>query len=223
MMVLDRVPMPEQEDAPSRPWLRWLSVAGLGWASLFLAGVVIGFSMRHIEKGSALAARPVLTLVVLVGLLAACLWMLVRALRTPAGEEPLTRKERLNRNILIACGALGGVMGVAVATAERGQLGSGGGFFSNSPLPYGFALLLVLVTGIVVPAISIYWHRHAADEQEADAYKVGALYALSIYMIGTPVWWFAWRGGFAPAPDGIAIYMITVATAGAIWMYKKYR
>jgi hypothetical protein len=81
----------------------------------------------------------------------------------------------------------------------------------------------VLLIGLLLPAVSIYWHRHATDEVEADAYKTGALYALNVYMIGAPVWWFLWRGGLAPAPDGIAIYFITVATVGVIWLYRKYR
>jgi hypothetical protein len=93
---------------------------------------------------------------------------------------------------------------------------------SNAPLPPGFALALVLIIGVLLPAVSIYWHRHATDEVEADAYKVGALYALNVYMIGAPVWWLLWRGGLAPAPDGTIIYFGIVATMGVIWIRKKY-
>ena len=41
-------------------------------------------------------------------------------------------------------------------------------------------------------------------------------------MIGAPVWWFAWRGGFAPEPDGVIIYAVTVSVLGIIWIWKKY-
>jgi hypothetical protein len=41
-------------------------------------------------------------------------------------------------------------------------------------------------------------------------------------MIGAPVWWFAWRGGFAPEPRGVIIYVATVSVLGIIWIWKKY-
>ena len=158
-------------------------------------------------------------------LLAGCVWLILRDVRRPTGEEPLTRKERLNRNILIGSGALGGAMGVTMVLAvlASGQEITPGTVLSSAPLPAGVALVLVLVLGLVVPAISIYWHRTAVDEQEADAYKTGALFGLYVFMIGAPAWWFAWRGGFAPEPNGIAIYFATILTVGAIWIWKKYR
>jgi hypothetical protein len=134
----------------------------------------------------------------------------------------LTRKERLNRNILFLCAALGGVMGLGMSLAGDGGLADGGGLFSNAPLPTWLAVVLVLIIGLVVPIISFFWHR-TVDEQEADAYKTGALWAFYVYGVGAPIWWLSWRGGFAPEPSGIAIYFATMLTVLIVWTWKKYR
>ena len=147
-------------------------------------------------------------------------FLLVRQLKAQTGEDPLTHKERLNRNLLIVSGLLGGATSLAMAFAVEGGLESGA--LSNEPLPPVVAVLLILVLGVLVPVISFFWHR-IIDEQEADAYKTGAVYAFYVFGIGAPVWWLAWRGGFVPPPDGFIIYFATVFTLGAVWLWKKYR
>ena len=93
--------------------------------------------------------------------------------------------------------------------------------FSDQPLPPLTAALVIAVIVLILP-VSLYWQR-VVDEQEADAYKTGALWGIYVYWIGAAVWWFAWRGGFAPEPNGILIYFATIFTVGAIWLWKKYR
>jgi len=200
-----------------------LKAIGLGILTLFLMGFVVGFTAAHLNGtkaitlgGGAMWAGAALAA-------AGCAWLLTRMIKKTARlTAPATRRERLNRNILVACGLLGGVIGGTMVLANREAL-EAGNIFNDAPLPAGIALVIVLVLGVVVPALSIYWHRSAVDEQEADAYKTGALYGLYVFMIGAPVWWFAWRGGFAPEPDGPLLYMATVLTVGAVWMWRKYR
>ncbi|MFN3726058.1 MAG: hypothetical protein ACK4SZ_07105 [Allosphingosinicella sp.] len=211
----------EQNIVASRFW-RWLRIVGLSLVAVFLVGVAGGFAAAHLERGEGLGLVAIAFLAADALLLAGCVWLIVRDVRRPTGEEPLTKKERLNRNLLIGSGALGGVMGVLVMLASNQDLAKAS-VFSDAPLPAGVALLMVLVLGLVVPAISIYWHRSAVDEQEADAYKTGALWGMYVFMIGAPLWWFAWRGGFAPEPNGILIYFATITTMGVIWIWKKYR
>lgn len=225
-MTARRMAMTDIEDEiiASRFW-RWLRIVGLSLAAVFLTGVAGGFIAAHVESGGDVGLFMVAFLAADALLLAACVWLILRDLRRPTGEEPLTKKERLNRNILIGSGAIGGSIGVLVVLASltSGQEIAPDTVFSSAPLPAGVALVVVLVLGLVVPALSIYWHRSAVDEQEADAYKTGALWGMYVFMIGAPLWWFAWRGGFAPEPNGIAIYFATVLTVGLIWMWKKYR
>ena len=225
-MTARRLDMTEMEDeiVASR-FGRWLRIAVLGLATIFLVGVAGGFIAAHIERGGGIGLFPTAFLIGVAALLAGCIWLLVRIISKPTGEEPLTAKERLNRNIVLGSGAMGGVMGILVvlaswASGEKIEPLTG---FSDGPLPTGVAVVLVLIIGLFVPALSFIWHRRAVDEQEADAYKTGALYGIYLYMIGAPVWWFAWRGGFAPEPDGVAIYFATITTVGAVWLWKKYR
>ena len=222
-MTAWRLDMTDREDTiiGSRFW-RWLRVAVLGLALFFLVGVAAGFLAAHSERGGGFGLFPVAFLGGVALLFAGCVWLIARDVRRPTGEEPLTKKERLNRNLLLGSGLLGAVMGALVMLGSNQDLAQAD-VFSDAPLPAGVALMMVLVLGLVVPAISIYWHRSAVDEQELDAYKTGAMWGMYLYMIGAPIWWFAWRGGFAPAPDGVAIYVATITTMGAIWVWKKYR
>lgn len=213
--------MAEAEDVGASPLWRWLRIAALLTGVVFLGGVAAGFITAHLERGGPFSLYAIGVLAGLALAIIACGWFAVRALRAPSPGGPPTAKERLNRNILMGSGLLGLVTAIAV-TASADNVAEAD-FFSEAPLPQGVAIALVLMLGVVMPALSVFWHRNVVDEQEADAYKVGALYGLYVYMIGAPVWWFAWRGGFAPEPNGVFIYFATVTTVGVIWIWKKYR
>src|SRR5690349_5783324 len=172
MMALGYKDMDEAENLGSARLWRWLRIVGLSLALIFSLGVIAGFVMGHVDRGHDFTTRgiAILAAMVLAGLV--CSWLLVRELKKPTGEEPLTPKERLNRNLIISCGALGGLMGAALMIAQGG-LPDSGGLFSNAPLPTWVAILMVAILGGLLPVISIFWHR-TVDEQEADAYKTGA-------------------------------------------------
>lgn len=215
--------MVEAEDVGAARFGRGARIAGWGAATAMLVLIGVGFVGAHVADGGSLswAGGGVLATIVLLALL--CGWRLVRVLRMPGtDDEPLTPRERLNRNILAGSGLIGGAMAMVILFGSPDGLEAGSAF-SNTPLPPGIAIVLVAVTGLLIPAVSFYWHRSAADEQEADAYKTGTLVGMYVYWIAAPVWWFAWRGGFAPAPDGIAIYFLTIFSVGVIWLWKKYR
>ena len=225
-MTARRLDMTDMEDEiVASHFGRWLRTTGLSLAVFALIGVAVGFLIAHNEHGGEFGLYPTAFLVGVALLLAGCIWLLVRNVSKPTGEEPLTAKERLNRNIIMGSGALGGVMGMLVVLAiwASGEEVEPFAAFSNAPLPTGVAVVLVLVIGVIIPVMSFVWHRSAVDEQEEDAYKTGALYGMYVFMIGAPVWWFAWRGGFAPEPNGVIIYFATIVTLGAIWLWKKYR
>lgn len=212
----------ENDTAPSPIW-RIVKIAGLGLGTLFCIGMVAGFSAAAFGAGEAIGAMDIAILTGLVLIAIGAGWLLVRNLRPARAEEPLTPREKRNRNILTVSGLLGGAMGVLIMLAQGVEPGAPMQLFSSDPLPATVAIILVVLTAVVLPVISYFWHRTAIDEQEADAYKTGALWGLYLFMIGAPVWWFAWRGGFAPAPDGVAIYFATITVVGAVWTWKKYR
>jgi NADH:ubiquinone oxidoreductase subunit 6 (subunit J) len=219
MMEQVMKPAFEQQAISARPW-RWMRRVALSLGLVVLAGVAAGLIVGSIDHGHGISGRiaAILTLVVLLAI--GCFWLLVRELRTPTGEEPPTRQERLNRNLLIVSGALGGLTAAVLMLAGR-QSGSAE-LFSNAPLPPALALALVLLLGIAVPVIAYFWHRNV-DEQEADAYKTGALYGMYVFGVGAPTWWLAARGGLVPPPNGFVIYYATITVVGVIWIWKKYR
>ena len=200
---------------------RVLKLGGLVFAFVFLVGIGTGITYASLEDGGfTLVPSIILGVVVLLAL--ACAWLGLRIMTAPTGEAPPTAKERLNRNLLVACGALGFVMAMLMMFTQDGP-DLTNGLLSNEPLQPGIAIVLLVLMGVLLPILSFVWHRSAVDEQEVAAYKDGALWGLNVFMLGLPVWWIAWRGDFVPAPDMIFVYFATIFVMGAVWMWKKYR
>ena len=217
---MERKQMAEPDRESSSAGWRRLRIIALGLVLFCLSGVALGYMVAVMRHGDFLTPAHLVPIVLFALALLGCGLLLVREVRTRAAEDPLTRQERLNRNLLVISGFVGVVIALVMSLAE---VKSGGdGFLSNDPLPPVVAILLILVTGLLVPAISIYWQR-IIDEQEADATKTGALFAVYTYGIGAPVWWLAWRGGFVAPPDGFIIYFATMMVMCAVWLWKKYR
>ena len=134
----------------------------------------------------------------------------------------LPRREKMNQRVMVFSALLGGGIALALMASSTAEYGDPTVFSETSIKPW-VAIALSLVIGVGMPILSIYWHNRVIDEQEADAYRSGALIAIYAFWIGAPVWWLLWRGGLVPAPDGIAIYLITTFTALFVWFWKKYR
>ena len=220
MMAMGRATM--RDEAPDMRGqmgrMAILAVAGLG--AVFGTGTIAGILAAYADRGGEPTVKLISLLAAAALLTAAALflaWRQVKAMSKAAGAP--TSRERRNRTVLLVCGALGGAMGALLTLAGPTPFSA----FTNDPLPAWFALALAAVIALPVPAISFYWHRHVADEQESAAYAQGALIGLYVFWIGAPVWWLLWRGGLVPAPDMIIIYFATVAVAGAVWMWAKYR
>ena len=203
---------------PSTFW-RMVRILALSLVLCFLTLALFHYVYSELKYEGGVDSNPfaIAFLVLALG----CVWLLVRQIRTPAGEAPLTRQERLNRNVQIASVVAAFVLVMAMYLGVYGD-SVHGGILSNDPLPPAAVILPILLFGVVGPAISLYWHR-IIDEQEADAYKSGALVALYVFASGAPVWWLAWRGGFVPPPNGFVIWFVTISVASGIWLWKKYR
>lgn len=198
-----------------------IAFSGLG--SIFVAGVIAGVIAAHGDSGNPVSGKLVGVLVSAVAVLGGLLWLGWRNIRGIAqAGGAATRRERLNSIILIGCGMIGALIAVAMIV-WGGELEGANGVFSDAPLPPALAIGLAAVVLILMPAISAYWQLRVIDEQESKAYGNGALMAFYAYTIGAPGWWFLWRGGLVPAPDGVAIYFIVVFVALIGWFWSKYR
>lgn len=187
----------------------------------FAIGMAAGMLAAHAERGGGpIGLKMALLLVLAVVLAAGSAWLGFRSARSMvrAAGKPTTR-ERRNYVVLIICGAVGGIVGIALTLGGGSPLDA----FSNAPIPAWLAIVLAAPILVLLPAISLYWHRHAIDEQEEAAYKLGALLGIYTYFIGAPAWWLLWRGGLLPAPDGVLIYMATITVTGVTWIWAKYR
>jgi hypothetical protein len=212
-----------QDDLPvSSQFWRGVRIAALSFAVLLVGAVAAGFIVASIDHAHAFSLKKAATLAAIVSTLGVLVWLAGREIRASAGGDPLMPRERANRNLLVVSFALGIVTAIMIVVASEGTISNGGGIFSNEPLPPGVAAILLLLLGIAVPAIGVFWHP-VIDEQEADAYKSGALYGIYVYGLGAPLWWLAWRGGFVPEPNGFIIYYATITTLSLVWAWKKYR
>ena len=136
--------------------------------------------------------------------------------------DPLSRREKLNNRILIGCGIFGGL--VALILLISGDVSAQNpNILSSDPISPVVAIILAIASGVLLPLLSWYWHAKVVDEQEEAAYRTGALIAIYAFWYIAPTWWLLWRGGILPAPDGIALYMMTTFIALFVWFWKKYR
>ncbi len=217
--------LPGDETPPRSPLVQVSKIVGLVIGLIFCSGVIAGIMAAHSEHGGGIDAKFLAIVTPIILIMIACVYGLFRLIARSAkamGDERLTTRERLNRNIMIACLFSGGVIGVILAVMSDNN-GSAPSVYDDGPLPPALAIGFAVFWGLIMPLISWYWHNRATDELEADAYRTGAMMACYVLWIGAPVWWVLWRGGLLPEPDGVTIYMATIFTALIIWQWKKYR
>ena len=217
-----------EEEAGSKNTQRnvWMWLCGIG--IIMLMGAIAGFLSQHDEQGGPLDLADVAVLGVLVTVilvLAVSIWKLFQQVKQSGERE--TRREKLNRNIILACGGLGGVVGVAIASTGISSASKDGTdpFLAllTGPIPLTIVIPLIFVWGVIMPIVAWYWHTRVIDEQEANAYKDGGYYAGYAFLMLAPLWWLLWRGGLLPEPNGVAIYLIFSIIWSAVWFWKKYR
>lgn len=228
MMSLTEAKMTKLDDESSNGRsVLWMTLAALG--IVMSIGAIAGFLSVDTSDGgefSGFALGFLISLGVIIAGLSFVVWRNARKLQ--ASGANMTRREKLNRNIVVACGLLGGMIGVILAA--MGILGSSDtqefdpfSSLLSGPIPVAAALALVFVWAVVMPVIAWFWHTWVIDEQEASAYRDGGYYAAYAYLMLTPTWWLLWRGGLLPEPDGVAIYLTFSLIWSAVWFWKKYR
>jgi len=217
-----RMVEPMEENGSGGRRVRWMMLSGLG--IVMTAGAIAGYLAEHQSQGGGpLDTIGIIVVAVFLAIIAGlsfAIWRNGSKLKDRHGRLP--RREKLNQRIIVFCALLGGGIAIALmasATAEYGDPS----VFTEVPIKPWVAIVLALIIGVGMPVLSVYWHYRVIDEQEADAYRSGALIAAYTFWIGAPVWWLLWRGGLVPAPNGVAIYMVTTFIALIIWFWKKYR
>lgn len=228
MMDLREAPMAKLEDEGSHGRsVLWIALAGLG--IVMIAGAIAGFVGEHQAEGdrafSDFAIGVIAGCIVMMTALTFTIWRNAKMLKTSG--EALTKREKLNRNIILACGLLGGGMGVVMAATgivnTPDKSADPLSLLFTGPLPVAAAVSLAFFWAVIMPVVAWFWHTRAIDEQEASAYRDGGYYAAYAYLILAPTWWLLWRGGMFPQPDGVVIFLLFSFIWSAVWFWKKYR
>lgn len=224
MSLMRKTDMVDALDANSGMFGRGVKIFAAGTGIIFCTGAIFGALAAHSDEGGGPLSLAMFGILAgFAGAIIGLAFVITRLIRQQrADAQPLSGREKLNQRILLACGAMGGVIGVVLSVGAVAD-GDMAGLFSSAPLSPALAVPIAIFWGLVMPVISVFWHRKAIDEQEAAAYRDGALMAVYVFWYGAPVWWLLWRGGLVPAPHGEAIYMATIFTALIVWFWKKYR
>lgn len=222
-----RMTEPVREQGSNGRRILWLVVSALGM--VMTAGAIVGYLAQHQSQGGGPLGNPGIIVMAVFGAiiigLGFAIWRNAAALKRE--EDGLTRRERLNRNIMIGCLALGAVMGGILAATGNLDIAdresSAFAIFDDSPIPTIAALFIAFVWAGAMPVVTWFWHTRAIDEQEASAYRDGGYYAAYAYLFLAPTWWLLWRGGLLPEPNGVTIFTAFSLIWLAIWFWKKYR
>ena len=201
----------------------WMMFSGIG--IIMISGAISGYLSQRDAQGDG----PLTTLdVSILGLFAAVILLLAFAIwrlfqQTKQSGERVPRRERMNNRIIWGYGIFGGIIGLTLALTGNMEAANEPSPFASGPMSPMLAVILAVAIGVVLPAITFYWHKHVVDEQEDATYRAGALIAIYAFWFVAPVWWFLWRGGILPQPDGVALYFMTAFIALIVWFWKKYR
>ncbi len=240
MTKLSEADMTDADNEPkAESFLRSeLRELGALFVGMFSAGVLYGLSKAHLDHGGGTPSALMIAVGVLmiVGILWSIRFIYRNYKSRWADKTGLSRKEQLNRKIMIACGALGGLIGITLAVIglTRLKLDKDAGMTENISSGFGVvlnngaispivALILSFIWLIIMPVISWYWWKNVVDEQEVSAYKDGALWSGTFYLFAAPAWWMLFKGGFLPEPNGIGLFSAFTLIWLIVWGWKKYR
>lgn len=197
------------------------TVGGIG--AIFGLGGLAGYYGAAREQG-ALSGIDFLLMGAFVLIAAGFGWLAWTGMRgVLRGDEPIAPSDRKSRLLIWISAGLGFVM--ALVLLVSGSLGgvplSENPIFSNAPLsPLAMAIMLVGVVATLV--ISAMWHR-TIDEHEAAAYNFGGIVSLYAYFTATVTWWLLWRGGYAPEPQAMSIFLGVTLVWLAGWVWQRQR
>lgn len=213
----------EGEAKPSsKLTILWIILLGL--VAIFVAGIMAGYLIAHFSHDG--ATFSLLTAAISLGgmiIIVSCIYLALRLYRTrPEELVPVTRKEKLSRNIIMASGFLGGLIGLVLVISSPDFGDDAFVIFSDSPIPPSIAIIMSAIIGLIIPALTFYWHKNAIDEQESFIARSSALPAFYFFLLAGPIWWILARGDVAPPVNGIWLYFITLTIFYVFYIKNKY-
>jgi MFS family permease len=149
--------------------------------------------------------------------------MMVQAQR-PGVSELVSEGERLERNrrrrkllIIGTLAMVGGISGGIVGGHEADRLFDLAHPWSPT-LCLAIASLFLLAVGIGKFAL-----RGQVDEVERMAKLRATHVGASLFLIGYPIWFLLWKGGFVPEPQHVIIYAVLLVVMLLASLFYKFR
>jgi hypothetical protein len=134
------------------------------------------------------------------------------------GDEgtPKYKKDQRRRAVMVIASILLAI--VATAAVISGiEIGRGGGDLSPT---LAILLALLFVIGFIV---SNWLYLRNVDELEwANNFSAGFWSLLTLTAL-YPTWLVLWSGDLVPEPDAEGLYLITLGSAGAFYLWKRLR
>ena len=145
-------------------------------------------------------------------------------IRMAGVSEPASDYERIERGrrrrkigVVVAMGAVGGIGGGIVGAQQSDHL-----FDLSHPWPPMLCLALVAAFLLAV-AVGTMLMRRQIDEVERMT-KLRATHAGAyVLLVGYPIWFLLWKGGFVPEPQHVAIYAVVMLVSLLASLYYRFR
>jgi MFS family permease len=139
-------------------------------------------------------------------------------------SEPLSDFERIERGrrnrkfaIIAAMGVVGGVGGGIVGGRESDKL-----FDLAHPWP-PLLCLAIAASFLLAVGVGTIILRGQMDEVERMA-KLRATHAgAMLFLIGYPLWFLLWKGGFLPEPQHVAMFVIVLVGSVLASLFYRFR
>jgi uncharacterized membrane protein YidH (DUF202 family) len=212
------------DENAGRNALRILGMILCGFGIIMLLGAIMGFLSVHMAEGGGplnMSDYAIVAALISVNLmLAFAIWRLLQQMKR--SDQKVPQREKVYNRFMVGSFLFGGVTGLIFALTGSFDANETNLFASGAMSPT-LAIIMSVAIGVIMPAVTFYWHKNVVDEQEEAAYRFGALIAMYAFWFIAPVWWFLWRGGMLPNVNGIVLYFMTLSVALIVWFWKKYR
>ena len=112
--------------------------------------------------------------------------------------------------------AIGGVIGMITALLEP----HAASIMSGGTVPPLFAIAAAVVTAVATVIGTRYLYT-IADELELHNNMVAGAVGANALLLGYPVWFLLWKGGVAPEPQHIILFLLVLITTGGTYLFRK--
>lgn len=76
---------------------------------------------------------------------------------------------------------------------------------------------------LMLSVVGNWFYFRSIDELEVASNLVGGFWGFYAFMVGWPLWHILWRGGLAPKPEMLPLYVAAALVAVAGFLWKRFQ